>query len=93
MFSTLNSFDISSYHYYNIDNSFYNGYFEPVGAYSGGEGNIWITKTPFFLPVIEKTIYYEHAVMWNYSISEFDGEQVNQSEIMRQTILDNLRNN
>ena len=90
MFSALNSFDVSGFYYYKVDNNFYNGYFEPVGAYSGGEGNIWISKTPLFFPIIEKTVYQEHAVMWDYSTPEFDGQKVDQRKIMKQTILDNL---
>ena len=92
MFSTLNSLDVVGFHYYKIDNNFYNGYFEPVGAYSGGEGNIWISKTPFIFPMIEKTVYHEHAVMWDYSLAEFEDEKVDQNNIMRQTILDELTN-
>lgn len=92
MFATLNSLDVVCFHYFKIDGNFYNVYFETVGAHSGGEGNIRISKTPLLFPFIEKTIFNEHAVMWDYSQDRFEDEKVDQNKIMRQTIIDKLTN-
>ena len=88
VFKVLNVFDVESFCYYSINGELYHGYFEPVGASSGGEGNFWITKSPTGFPILELEIYNEHAILWNFSSDEFDGRNVDQNEIMRQTILE-----
>ncbi|XOV66056.1 MAG: hypothetical protein ACFHU9_10510 [Fluviicola sp.] len=90
-FSMLNSLDVTGFYYLKVDNGFYHGYFEPVGSNSGGEGNVWITETPAIFPLIEKPVYKQHAVTWNYATSKFENKKINQRTMMRQTIIKNIR--
>lgn len=87
---TWDIFKIRSFYYEDVDGRLFNAYFKPVGAYSGGEGNFWITETFKYLPVLEIERYYEHAILWDFRDSEFDGQAVNQEEIVRAYIRDEI---
>ena len=82
----MDSTKISSFYWRNEDNRIFNAYFQPVGSYSGGEGNFWISECPFYFPLIEKTVYDEHAIVWDFGMEEFDGKIVDQNKIVRSYI-------
>jgi len=60
----------------------FNAYFKPVGSYGGGEGNFWITESPIFFPVIERQVYYEHAVLHNFKDDTLEGRPIDNYEII-----------
>ncbi len=84
------TFKMRSFYYQSVDERLFNAYFKPVGAYSGGEGNFWITETYKYFPIIEEEKYYEHAILWNFRHSEFDGQAVNQEEIVKAYVRDEI---
>jgi hypothetical protein len=89
-FNFLTSAKTTSFHWKLENKRLFNVYFQPVGGYSGGEGNLWITESPIAFPVFEKQVYYEHAVVWDYSLKEWDGQKVNREKIVRQKIQESL---
>ena len=83
-------FQMENFHYQKIKERSFHAYFKPVGAYAGGEGNFWITESPSYFPFIEVLRFYEPAVSWNFKATEFDGKPVDQEEMVRQYILDEV---
>lgn len=81
---------MTSFYWIDVDDRIFNAYFQPVGAHSGGEGNFWITESPTYFPVIEEAVYYKHAILWNFGTKEFDGQSVDQNEIVRSYIKDEV---
>ncbi len=79
----FNSFQITTFHWIKIDETYFNAYFIGVGAESGGEGNFWITQSTAHFPIFEETVYYEHAVLWDFSVEEWDGQKIDQEKIVR----------
>ena len=77
---------LHSFYFIRLEGRIFNAYFKPVGAYSGGEGNFWITETPIFFPIIEKEVYYEHAVLHNFNIDTLEGKPTNNGERVRSYI-------
>ena len=70
------TFLMRSFYFQNVDGRLFNAYFKPVGAYSGGQGNFWITESPKYFPIIEKEIYYERAVLQDFGDDTFEGEPI-----------------
>ena len=70
----------------------FHAYFKPVGSYSGGEGNFWITESPLYFPFIEKDVYYEHAVLHDFSDGYWDGRPINNYEVVKSYIKDDVIN-
>lgn len=79
----FNSFKITAFHWIRIDETDYNAYFIRVGAATGGEGNFWITESNSIFPLLEETVYYKHAVLWDFSLEEWDGQAIDQEKIVR----------
>lgn len=79
-------FSTTSFHYLRVESRWFHGYFTPVGAYSGGEGNFWITESPQYLPIIETQRFYKHAILWDFSVDEWDGAPVDQKEIVKRHV-------
>lgn len=77
---------MKSFNHQEVNGRIFNAYFQPVGAYSGGEGVFWITESPKFLPFIEIEKYYNGAILWDFTWTEWDGEPCNQTEIVRNYI-------
>lgn len=84
------TFKLRSFYYQSVDGRLFNAYFKPVGAYSGGEGNFWITESPKYFPLIEIEKYYEHAILWDFRDTEWEGEPVDQNKIVRSYIKDEI---
>jgi hypothetical protein len=83
----LSPFNLTSFYLATVEDNLFNACFLPVGAFSGGEGNLIIYKSLKFLPIIESPVYYKHAVTWDYSLTEWEGVKLNQREIIINTIL------
>lgn len=75
-----------SFCYQSINDHLYHAYFMPVGAYSGGEGNFWITESPQHFPFIEWSVYYERAILHDFSEDTFDGSPIDNEKIARDFI-------
>ena len=71
---TWDAFKMRSFYYQKVDGRVFNAYFKPVGAYAGGYGNFWITETPKYFPLIERQVYYETAVQWDFNSDSSDGQ-------------------
>jgi hypothetical protein len=84
------TFKLRSFYYESVDGRLFNAYFKPVGAYSGGEGNFWITESSKYFPLIEFEKYYEHAILWDFRDTEWEGEPVDQNKIVRSYIKDEI---
>ncbi|MCB9034605.1 MAG: hypothetical protein H6553_12265 [Chitinophagales bacterium] len=78
--------ELKTFYYEIVDERLYNAYFKPVGSYSGGQGNFWITEIPKVFPIIEIDKYYNRTVDWNFKVDEFDGEIVDQNEVVKSYI-------
>ena len=84
------TFKVTSFCYQKVEGRVFNAYFRPVGAFAGGEGNFWITESPKYFPIIEKEIYYDRTVLWNFSVTEYDGQIVDQNEVVKLYIIEEI---
>lgn len=67
-------FKLRSFYYQSVDGRLFNAYFKPVGAYSGGYGNFYITETPKYFPLVEWGVYWDRTVDWDFGEDTFDGQ-------------------
>lgn len=86
------TFKLRSFYFQPVDGRLFNAYFKPVGAYSGGYGNFWITETPKFLPIIEWRVYWDRTVHHDFGDDTFDGEPIDNYEVVRIYIKDEVIN-
>ncbi len=86
------TFKLRSFYFIKTDNRLFNAYFKPVGAYSGGYGNFTITESPRYFPIIESPVYYDRTVHHDFSEDTFDGQPVDNKEIIRQMVVENIIN-
>ena len=89
-FTPVNMLKLRSFYFQKVDGRLFNAYFKPVGAYSGGEGDFWITESSIYFPIFEKQIYYEHAVLWNFRNDTIDGQPIDNYEVVRTYIKDEI---
>lgn len=80
------TFKLRSFYYESVDGRLFNAYFKPVGAYSGGYGNFWISETTKYFPFIEWRVYWDRAVHHNFNDDTFDGEPIDNYEVVRSYI-------
>lgn len=64
----------------------YNAYFHPVGAYSGGYGNVSVTKKLRYLPLFEEDVTFIHAIHYDLSEDFEDGSKLNHKHILSELI-------
>lgn len=83
---------LRSFYFQSVDGRLFNAYFKPVGAYSGGYGNFWITETPAYFPLIEWRVYWEKGVHHDFNDDTFEGEPIDNYRIVRQYIKDDVIN-
>jgi hypothetical protein len=69
-----------------VDGRLFNAYFKPVGAYSGGYGNFWITEMPKWFPIIGRQVYWERAVHHDFGEDIAEGEPVDNYEVVKEYI-------
>jgi hypothetical protein len=81
---------LRSFYFQSVDGHLFNAYFKPVGAYSGGYGNFWITETPKYFPLIEWSIYWDRTVHHDFSDDTFEGKPIDNYEVVRIYIKDEV---
>jgi energy-coupling factor transporter transmembrane protein EcfT len=86
------TFKMRSFYYQKVDGRIFHAYFKPVGSYSGGQGNFWITESPIYFPIIEKRVYYDRTVHWDFNSDTFDGEPVDNYQVVKRYIEDKVIN-
>lgn len=84
------TFKMKSFYFEKVNGRLFNANFKPVGAYAGGEGVFWITESPNFLPFIEIEKYYNGAILWDFRLTEWEGEPINQNEVLKNYIQDEV---
>ena len=84
------TFKLRSFYYQSVDERLFNAYFKPVGAYSGGYGNFWITETPKYFPLIEWRVYWDRTVHHDFNDDTFDGEPIDNYAVVRSYIKDEV---
>jgi hypothetical protein len=88
----IDHFKMRSFYFQKVNGRLFHAYFKPVGAYSGGQGNFWITESPVYFPLIEKDVYYEHAVHHDFNDDYWEGEPIDNYEVVRSYIKDEVIN-
>lgn len=83
-------FNLRSFYLQKVSDRVFNAYFKPVGSYSGGEGNFWITESPVYFPFIEKEVYYEHAVLHDFNDDHWEGAPIDNNEVVKSYIKDEV---
>jgi len=83
-------FKLRSFYFQKVEGRIFNAYFKPVGSYSGGYGNFWITESPVFFPLIEKRVYYDRTVQWDFNNDYWDGQPVDNYEMVRNYVKDEV---
>ncbi|MBS1636898.1 MAG: hypothetical protein JST26_13355 [Bacteroidetes bacterium] len=84
------TFKLRSFCFIKADDRIFNAYFKPVGAYSGGYGNLAVTESPRFFPLIEKPVYKENRLVYDLRADTFEGQTVDNREIIRQIIAEKI---
>ncbi len=82
----LNVLKARSFLYQRVDGRIFNAYFKPVGSYSGGYGNLLITETPLWFPLIERTVYYQRVVHHDFGDDTFEGQPIDNNALIKQYI-------
>lgn len=86
----LDTLKLRSFYFQKVDGRLFNAYFKPVGAYSGGYGNFWITETPKYFPLVEWGVYWDRTVHHDFRADTSDGEPIDNSEVVRSYIKDEV---
>lgn len=87
---TWDTFKLRSFYYESVDGRVFNAYFKPVGAYSGGYGNFWISETPIYFPLIEWRVYWDRTAHHDFNDDTFEGEPIDNYEVVRSYIKDEV---
>jgi hypothetical protein len=88
----LDTLKLKSFYFQSVDGKLFNAYFKPVGAYSGGYGNFWITQSPKLFPLVERRVYWERTVHHDFGDDTFDGEPIDNYQVVREYIKDEVIN-
>jgi hypothetical protein len=83
---------LRSFYFQQVDGRMFNAYFKPVGAYSGGYGNFWISETSKYLPIIEWQVYWDRTVHHDFRDDNWDGEPTDNYAVLRNYIKDEVIN-
>lgn len=83
---------LQSFYFQKVDGRLFNAYFKPVGAYAGGYGNFWITETSTFFPIIEREIYYDRTVDYDFNDDNWEGKLIDNQEVVKTYIKDEVIN-
>lgn len=79
-------FKMRSFYYQKVEGRIFHAYFKPVGAYSGGYGNFWITESPGYFPIIEWQVYYDRTVHYDFNDDNWDGQPTDNYEVVKSYI-------
>lgn len=82
----VDTFKLRSFYLQKVEGRLFNAYFKPVGAYSGGYGNFWITESPRYFPIIEWRVYYDRTVHYNFNDDNWDGQPTDNYQVVRNYI-------
>ena len=82
----VDKFKLRSFYFQSVEGRLFNAYFKPVGAYSGGYGNFWITETSRFCPIFEHQVYWNRTVDHDFGDDTVDGEEIDNYEVVRRYI-------
>jgi len=77
------TFKMRSFMFLSVNGRLYNAYFEPGITYNIYLGNLWITESPLYFPVIEKTVHPKHAVRYNFCDNTFLGQPIDNNKAMK----------
>ncbi len=86
----IDTFKLRSFYYQSVDGRLFNAYFKPVGAYSGGYGNFWISEVPKYFPIIERKVYWDRTVRHDFGKDVFEGQPIDNKAAVCQCIKDNI---
>lgn len=86
------TFKLRSFYFQTVDGRLFNAYFKPVGAYAGGYGNFWITESSKYFPIIEKQVYYDRTVDYDFNDDMGEGEPLDNYEVVRNYIREEVIN-
>lgn len=84
------TFKLRSFYLQRVEGRLFSAYFKPMGAYSGGYGNFWITESPRFFPLVEKRVYWDRTVHHDFSSDTFDGQPVDNYEVVKEYVRDEV---
>ena len=87
---SVDTLKLRSFYFQSVDGRLFNAYFKPVGAYSGGFGNFWITETPKYFSLIEWCVYYDRTVHYDFNDDNWDGQPTDNYEVVRNYIKDGV---
>lgn len=88
----IDTFKLRTFYYQSVNNRLFNGYFKPVGSYSGGYGNFWITEIPKFFPIVEKQVFYDRTVDHDFNDETWEGEPIDNYKVVKGYIIDEVIN-
>jgi hypothetical protein len=86
----IDNLKIRTFYFQKVDKRLFNAYFKPVGAYSGGYGNFWISETLIYFPMVEKRIYWERTVNHDFGEDTFDGVTIDNYQIVKEYIKEHI---
>lgn len=72
-----------SFMFLSVNGRLYHAYFEPERTYFGRFGNLWITESPHYFPVIEKRIHDKHGVQYDFGHDTFYGQPIDNNEVRK----------
>lgn len=78
------TFKMRSFMFLSVNGRLYHAYFEPEITYNLYFGNLWITESPLYFPVIEKTVHNKHGVRWDFGHHHtFNDQPIDNREVMK----------
>ena len=77
------TFKMRSFMFLSVNGRLYHAYFEPGITYNLRCGNLWITESPLYFPVIEKTVHDKHSVYYDFGHDTFWGQPTDNNEVMK----------
>jgi len=83
---SIDTLKLRGFYFQTVEDRLFSAYFKPVGAYSGGYGNFWITEMPRYFPLVERRVYWDRTVDHDFSEDMDDGEAVDNYEVVRSYI-------
>lgn len=89
---SIDTLKLRGFYFQSVEGRLFSAYFKPVGAYSGGYGNFWITEMPRYFPLVERRVYWDRTVHHDFSDDMDDGEAVDNYEVVRTYIRDEVIN-